>query len=60
MVQTIRAKESFRNRKYPVDDHFEDVHDMIELGKSAISEVEIVKLSRYACCLIIQNADLTK
>jgi DNA-damage-inducible protein D len=56
----IRAKESCLNSKHRVDDHFEDVLDMIELGKGALREVESVKLSRYACYLIVQNADPTK
>jgi len=56
----IRAKDSCLNSKHPVDDHFEDVLEMIELGKGAMREVESVKLSRYACYLIVQNADPTK
>ncbi len=33
---------------------------MIELGKSVKREVESIKLSRYACYLIVQNADPAK
>ena len=40
--------------------HFEDVLEMIKIGKGGKREVESVKLSRYACYLIIQNADPTK
>ena len=33
---------------------------MITTGKTAKREVESVKLSRYACYLIVQNADPNK
>ncbi len=52
-----RAKEACSNSGYAVSDHFEDILDMIELGKGAKRETENVKLSRYACYLIVQNAD---
>ena len=52
-----RAKEACNNSGYEVLDHFEDILDMIELGKGAKRETENVKLSRYACYLIVQNAD---
>ena len=41
-------------------DHFEDMLDMIELAKGAVREVDNIKLSRYACYLIVQNADPSK
>ncbi len=40
--------------------HFEDILEMISLGKTARRKVESVKLSRYACYLIVQNADPSK
>lgn len=52
-----RAKEACKNSGYKVLDHFEDILDMIELGKGAKREIDDVKLSRYACYLIVQNAD---
>ncbi len=52
-----KAKEACRNSGYVVTDHFEDMLDMIELGKGAKREIDNVKLSRYACYLIVQNAD---
>src|ERR1035437_7706455 len=55
-----RAKEACTNSKQPVQYHFEDMLDMIELGKGAKRQVDTVKLSRYACYLIVQNADPTK
>jgi DNA-damage-inducible protein D len=41
-------------------DHFVDADEMIEIGKTAKREVSVVLLSRYACYLIIQNADPRK
>jgi DNA-damage-inducible protein D len=55
-----RAKEACKNSGYEVQHHFEDILDMIELGKGAKREIENVKLSRYACYLIVQNADPSK
>jgi DNA-damage-inducible protein D len=52
-----RAKDACINSKHRVDDHFEDILEMIELGKGAKRGVDSVKLSRYACYLIVQNAD---
>ncbi len=55
-----RAKEACINSKQRIEDHYEDILVMIELGKGAKREVDSVKLSRYACYLIVQNADPTK
>jgi DNA-damage-inducible protein D len=52
-----RAKEACRNSGNEVLNHFEDVLDMIDLGKGAKREIDNVKLSRYASYLIVQNAD---
>lgn len=52
-----RAKEACKNSGQKVVDHFEDILEMITTGKTAKREVESIKLSRYACYLIVQNAD---
>lgn len=44
-----RAKDACANSGLQVADHFEDILEMINLGKTAQREVESVKLSRYAC-----------
>ncbi len=41
-------------------DHFGDVTDMISVGKGASRKRSNVHLSRYACYLIVQNADPSK
>jgi len=55
-----RAKEACKNSGQSVSNHFEDILEMIELGKTAKRGVDSMKLSRYACYLIVQNADPSK
>ncbi|MBP6810471.1 MAG: DNA damage-inducible protein D [Saprospiraceae bacterium] len=55
-----RAKEACQNSGQNVADHFVDIHEMIIIGKGGERSVESVKLSRYACYLIVQNADPAK
>ncbi len=55
-----RAKEACQNSGHGVADHFEDVLDMVEIGSGAKRTLEDIRLSRYACYLIVQNADPSK
>ena len=55
-----KAKEACVNSQHNVEDHFVDMHEMIEIGKGGKRSLESVKLSRYACYLIVQNADPSK
>lgn len=55
-----RAKESCKNSKQKVADHFEDMLEEISHGKGAKQQYSSFKLSRYACYLIVQNADPAK
>jgi len=55
-----RAKESCRNSGNPVEDHFEDVLDMVDIGSGAKRQIADLRLSRYACYLIVQNGDPSK
>jgi DNA-damage-inducible protein D len=43
-----------------VEDHFVDITKMVEIGSGAQREVADVRLSRYACYLIVQNGDPSK
>jgi DNA-damage-inducible protein D len=52
-----RAKEACRNSSQLVADHFEDMLEMVAIGSSAWRKIDSVKLSRYACYLVVQNAD---
>lgn len=55
-----RAKEACQNSGQQVENHFVDSHEMVPIGSGAERKVESVKLSRYACYLIVQNADPAK
>lgn len=55
-----KAKESCKSSGYDVEDHFALVSDMVEIGSGAEREVEDYRLSRFACYLIVQNADPSK
>lgn len=55
-----RAKESCKNSGQDPLHHFVDYHEEIIHGKGAKQIYDSVKLSRYACYLIVQNADPSK
>lgn len=55
-----RAREACRNSGQSIQDHFEDVLEMVDIGSGARRELPDVRLSRYACYLIVQNADPSK
>jgi DNA-damage-inducible protein D len=55
-----RAKEACLNSEHPIEDHFEDYLEMVTIGSGANRELKSVKLSRFACYLIVQNADPSK
>lgn len=55
-----KAKEACRNSGQPVEDHFAHMSEMIQTGKGARRQFGTVLLSRYACYLIVQNADPSK
>lgn len=55
-----RAKLACFNSGHRIDDHFVDINEMVIIGSNAKREVNTTLLSRYACYLIIQNADPAK
>ena len=52
-----KAREACVNSNHNSLDHFEDILEMVSIGSGAKRSLESVKLSRYACYLIVQNAD---
>lgn len=55
-----RAREACQKSGFALADHIEDVLDMVEIGSGAQREIADVRLSRYACYLIVQNGDPAK
>lgn len=52
-----KAKAACKNSGQLIENHFVDYHEMVGIGSGAERQMESVKLSRYACYLIVQNAD---
>src|SRR5260370_11388034 len=55
-----KAREACENSGHLPSDHFVDANKMIALGKGGQRKVADVHLSRYACYLVVQNADPSK
>ena len=52
-----KAREACLNSGQDISNHFVDINEMVLVGSGAERSVSSVKLSRYACYLIVQNAD---
>lgn len=55
-----KAETAYLNSGLLVEDHFRHVTKMIQLGKGGKRSVEDWQLSRYACYLVVENADPSK
>jgi len=55
-----KAKIACESSNQNVLDHFVGVNKMVQLGSGAEREIEDIVLSRYACYLVVQNADPSK
>lgn len=55
-----KAREACAQSGHRVADHIEHILDMVGIGSGAQRRVEDWSLSRYACYLVIQNADPAK
>jgi DNA-damage-inducible protein D len=52
-----KAKKACFNSGHRIEDHFVDITEMVDIGSGAQRPVNSVYMSRYACYLIVQNAD---
>ena len=55
-----KAKEACRNSGQEVKNHLVEFNEMVSIGSGAEREMNSFKLSRYACYLVVQNADPSK
>ena len=55
-----KAKEACKNSNNNISEHIVEVNEMVQIGSEATREVTSFKLSRYACYLVVQNADPSK
>lgn len=55
-----RAKTACEQSGQPVTDHFEEILTMVDIGSGAKRQIGDIRLSRYACYLIVQNGDPSK
>lgn len=55
-----KAKIACFNSGQRVEDHFAEMRKMVPIGSNAERAISDIYLSRYACYLIVQNADPSK
>jgi DNA-damage-inducible protein D len=55
-----KAKQACTNSGQEPDNHFPRMEKLVEIGSGAKRDIGDIHLSRYACYLIVQNADPSK
>lgn len=55
-----KAKQSAKSTNISLLEHFVDLNKMVKIGSSSERKISDIKLTRYACYLIVQNADPRK
>lgn len=55
-----RAKQACEASGFNASDHFVDVNKTINLPKGATRKIDDIAMNRYACYLVMQNADPSK
>ena len=55
-----KARLACFNSGQRIEDHFVDITEMVGIGSGAQRSLKTILLSRYACYLIVQNADPSK
>lgn len=60
LTVTEKAKEACENSGQDIVDHFVEITEMVDIGSGGQRQVQDIRLSRYACYLIVQNGDPSK
>jgi len=60
MSVVAKAKKACEKSDQFIENHYVDFNEMVSIGSGAKRSMSSVKLSRYACYLIVQNADPSK
>lgn len=60
LVAIDKAMEACKNSGQNISDHFGEATDMVSIGSGAQRKLDTYYLSRYACYLVVQNADPAK
>ncbi len=55
-----KVKEALVSLNEDIENHIEDMLDMVKIGSGADRELGSLKLSRFACYIAVQNADPSK
>ena len=55
-----KAKEACVNSGFEIGDHIVEINEMVLIGSGALRPMDSFALSRYACYLVVQNADPSK
>lgn len=55
-----KAKQACQTNGRHIEDHFVDVNEMVKTGSDAHRGRFNVRISRYGCYLVVQNADPSK
>ena len=55
-----KAIKACQNSQQQVSDHFVDINKMVDIGSGTQRSIRDYHLSRYACYLVVQNADPEK
>ena len=56
----LKARAACFNSGQRIEDHFVEITEMVPIGSEAERPLKTILLSRYACYLIVQNADPSK
>ncbi|GAG86795.1 unnamed protein product, partial [marine sediment metagenome] len=60
LTVVAKAKEACKNSNHKASNHFAEAGKMVQIGSGTKRKIKDIKLTRYACYLIVQNADPSK